>query len=67
MFAHTAQAAVAIGREHDLGRLAVGMRADVTVVAARLRGLTPEEIREQRMWATMVDGNWVHGPVDDRT
>ena len=67
LFAHTAQAAVAIGREHDLGRLAVGMRADVTVVAARLRGLTPEEIREQRMWATMVDGNWVHGPVDDRT
>jgi predicted amidohydrolase YtcJ len=61
LFAHTAVAAYAIGREHDLGALTPGRRADVTVVEGDLRHVSPAEIRGLSVRATMIDGVWVHG------
>lgn len=53
---HTAEAAYAIGREHDLGRLAPGYRADITLLRADLRGLEPEQVRDVAVRGVLIDG-----------
>ena len=54
--AHTIAGAHALGREHDLGSLTVGKRADFTVLGADPLQVDPEEIS-----AIAVRSTWVGG------
>ncbi|MDP5225712.1 MULTISPECIES: amidohydrolase [Arthrobacter] len=54
--AHTLTAARAIGREEDLGSLAVGKRADFAVLSADPLTVPEEEIAGVRVLQTWVDG-----------
>jgi len=62
LFAHTIDAAFAVGREHDLGSLSSGKRADLCIVDGDLRTCPADDIRTLPTWATMIDGEWAHGP-----
>jgi predicted amidohydrolase YtcJ len=53
---YTSGAAFATGREREAGTLAVGMRADATVIDRDLAALPPEEWSEATVRATIVDG-----------
>ena len=53
---YTSGAAYATGREHEAGTLAVGMRADATVIDRDLAALPPEEWVDAAVRATVVDG-----------
>ncbi len=55
--AHTRGAAYAGFDEDRLGQLKVGMRADFTVFDRDLFAVTPAEILEARVIATVVEGN----------
>lgn len=57
--AHTSDAAFAIGRERDLGRLAPGYRADLTLLADDVRGLRGDDIRHVAVSAVVLDGQLV--------
>jgi len=59
---YTAAAAPAGGREADLGRIAVGMRADLTAVDD-IRGEDADTWSADRVRLTMVDGAVVHHAV----
>ncbi|HUQ17029.1 MAG TPA: amidohydrolase [Candidatus Saccharimonadales bacterium] len=53
---YTSGAAYATGREREAGTLAVGMRADATVVDRDLAALPPGEWAGAKVRATIVDG-----------
>jgi predicted amidohydrolase YtcJ len=56
LFAHTIDAAYAVGLEHRIGSLEPGKAADLTWLASDLRALPPEAILEAAVIATAVDG-----------
>jgi predicted amidohydrolase YtcJ len=56
LFAHTAEAAFAVGLEDRIGALEPGKAADLTIVGADLRSLTPGQVAEAPIVATLVDG-----------
>lgn len=56
----TSAAAFAVFREKDLGELAVGKRADLSVFSVDLMTATPASIPTARVLATIVDGAVVY-------
>lgn len=62
LFAHTAEAAYAIGWDDEIGSLEPRKAADVTIVEGDLRATTAEDIRHLGIWATMIGGAVIHGP-----
>jgi predicted amidohydrolase YtcJ len=58
--AYTVGAAYAAGREREVGRIAPGMLADLTVLDRDIFAIEPHAIRETRASATVVDGVFVH-------
>ncbi|HET8868183.1 MAG TPA: amidohydrolase [Agrococcus sp.] len=55
--AHTLEGAISLGREAELGSLAVGKRADFAVLAADPLAVPAEEIAGIRVLETWVDGS----------
>lgn len=55
--AHTLEGAVSIGREHELGSLAAGKRADFAVLSADPLAVPGEELAAIRVLETWVDGS----------
>jgi predicted amidohydrolase YtcJ len=64
LLAHTATAALAIGRGDRLGRLEPGYLADL-VVLEDLRNRPGGQIRDATVHGTMIDGRWCYGTVAD--
>jgi predicted amidohydrolase YtcJ len=62
LFAHTTDAAYAVGLDDRIGSLEPGKAADLTILPAALRGLTPEEIESVQVAATIIDGETVFEP-----
>lgn len=58
--AYTEGAAIAAGRQAELGRIAPGMRADFTILERDIFSIDPHEIRQVRAAATVVDGSFVY-------
>ena len=58
--AYTEGAAIAAGRQAELGRIAPGMRADFTVLDRDIFAIDPHEIREARAAASIVGGRFVY-------
>jgi predicted amidohydrolase YtcJ len=58
--AYTTGAAYAAGQERELGRLAPGFQADLTVVSEDILTGEPERILDARVVATVVDGEVVY-------
>jgi predicted amidohydrolase YtcJ len=56
LFAHTVDAAFAVGLEHRIGSLEAGKAADLVVVAGDLRALEPDAIERAEVLKTVVDG-----------
>jgi predicted amidohydrolase YtcJ len=56
LFAHTIDAAYAVGLEGRIGSLEPGKAADLTVLSSDLRGLDPGEVKEVPVAATIVNG-----------
>jgi hypothetical protein len=54
--AFSAGAAFAAHREGAFGRLAPGMRADLTCFAGDLRAMSPGQLRTAAVRATVIDG-----------
>ncbi len=48
-------------REHDLGTIDVGKKADLVVLDRNLFDVAPEEMLETNVWLTMMDGEVVFG------
>ncbi len=63
LFAHTIDAAFAIGWEDEIGSLEPGKAATATILDGDLRNTSPEELREMQVWSTVIDGDVVHGNV----
>jgi predicted amidohydrolase YtcJ len=59
LFAHTLDAALAVGLDHRVGSLEPGTAADLTIVSEDLRRLTPDEIAEVPVAATVIAGETV--------
>jgi predicted amidohydrolase YtcJ len=64
LFAHTADAAYAVGMENEIGSLAAGKLADLVVLDGDLTGLSAEAIRDLGVWVTMIDGQVVFASAD---
>jgi predicted amidohydrolase YtcJ len=62
LFAHTADAAYAVGLDDRIGSLEPGKAADLTILPTDLRGLTPEEIAAVPVTSTMIDGETMFEP-----
>ena len=58
--AYTVGAAWAAGRERDLGCLAPGMRADLTVLERDIFAIDPQDIKDAGVHATIVGGKIVY-------
>lgn len=56
LFAHTIDAAFAVGLEHRIGSLEPGKAADLTWFASDLRTVAPTEMPDVEVVATYVDG-----------
>ena len=56
LFAHTIDAAFAVGLEHRIGSLEPGKAADLTWLGADLRTVPPEEIQHVEVVGTWLDG-----------
>ena len=63
LYAHSIDAAYAIGRDADLGSLEAGKAADLTVLSTDLQALEPAEIEQAAVSATVVDGDVRHGQL----
>jgi len=61
LFAHTIDAAYAIGLEHRIGSLEPGKAADLTWLSSDLREVTADDVAKVDVVATFVDG--VAGPT----
>jgi predicted amidohydrolase YtcJ len=58
--AHTADAAFALRREHEIGSIEAGKRADLVVLERDLADLPPSDIPGVPVWMTVIDGAIVH-------
>jgi predicted amidohydrolase YtcJ len=56
LFAHTIDAAYAVGREDRIGSLEPGKAADLTWLGSDLRAVTPDEVADVEVVATYLDG-----------
>ncbi len=56
LFAHTVDAAYAIGLEHRIGSLEPGQAADLTWLRSDLRQVTAEEVANVEIVTTFIDG-----------
>lgn len=56
LFAHTIDAAYAVGLEHRVGSLEPGKAADLTWLAGDVRAVPPEEVEQIEVVATWLDG-----------
>ena len=63
LFAHTIDAAFAVGLEHRVGSLEVGKAADLVVLGADLREVGPDEVADVPVTATLIDGEPVAGTL----
>jgi len=61
--AYTMGAAYAAGREEELGSIAPGKLADLTVLDRDIFSIDPQEIRNTKVSATMVGGRLVWGAL----
>lgn len=61
--AYTRGAAWAAGQEDVSGRLAPGLRADLTIFESDLYGVEPEQIPTVDLFATIVGGRVAHGEL----
>ncbi len=59
---HTEGAAYAVGEETVAGRVAPGMRADLTILAEDPRAVDPDRLPEVAVLGTVVDGRMEHDP-----
>ncbi|MDQ3226658.1 MAG: amidohydrolase family protein, partial [Chloroflexota bacterium] len=59
LFAHTIDAATAIGMEDRIGSLQPGKLADIAIVDGILENTEPERIGALEMWMTLLDGEIV--------
>ncbi|MEB8340916.1 amidohydrolase [Streptomyces endophyticus] len=57
---YTTHSARSIGAEHERGRIAPGMKADLTVLADDLLAVPPEKISDITVLASYVDGERAH-------
>ena len=64
LFAHTIDAAYAVGMENEIGSLAAGKLADLVVTDGDLTGLSTEAIRDLGIWLTMIDGTVVFASAE---
>jgi len=67
LFAHTIDAAHAVGMATEIGSLAAGKLADLVVVDGDLLGMSTEAIRDLGVWLTMIDGQVVFASGDSPT
>ena len=68
LFAHTIDAAYAIGAEHRLGSLEPTKDADLTIVAGDIPGVDPASLAKLPIRSTVVRGaTQVHGRVATET
>ncbi len=58
--AYTEGAAIAAGRQAELGRIAPGMRADFTILDKDIFSIDPHGIRQVQAAATVVGGRFVY-------
>ncbi|OTN75681.1 hypothetical protein A5886_000756 [Enterococcus sp. 8G7_MSG3316] len=58
LYAHTAGAAKALSRQ-DIGGLEVGQLADICILSENILSLSPEELLEVKVAATIFDGQFV--------
>ncbi len=56
LFAHTIDAAFAVGLEARIGSLEPGKEADLTLLSTDLRGAAPDEVQDATVAATIVAG-----------
>ena len=61
LFAHTADAAFAVGLEHRIGSLEPGKAADLTILSGDLRTLDPAGLEATDVVATIIDGRPAFG------
>src|SRR5262249_37483691 len=59
LFAHTVDAAYAVGLEHRVGSLEPGKAADLTIASEDLRRLAPAEIADVPVVRTVIAGETV--------
>ena len=62
LFAHTVDAAYAVGLDDRIGSLEPGKAADLTILSADLRGLPSKEIAAVPVATTIIDGETVFEP-----
>jgi predicted amidohydrolase YtcJ len=58
---YTANNAYALFAEHELGRIAPGMLADIAVLSEDIFTIAPERIADVEVEMTMLDGNVIYG------
>jgi predicted amidohydrolase YtcJ len=61
---YTTACAAAVGESHLGGRIAIGLRADLTGFAADPAETAPADLPELPVWLTVVDGEVVHRAGD---
>ncbi|CAE6461904.1 unnamed protein product [Rhizoctonia solani] len=59
----TSQAAYASFQEHKVGRIAKGLRADVTILSQDIMTVRADQILETGVAATLIDGRVVYGKL----
>jgi predicted amidohydrolase YtcJ len=64
LFAHTTDAAFAVGLEDRIGSLAPGKAADLVWLAADLRDVDADEVSEVGVLATYLDGELIEPPAE---